>query len=250
MRRALIAALLTGALLLGAAATGGAQQSVTGQILTVEDGYVFFTSGNAYRTAPGMRVVDAKGAALTSTPTVGSAVTLTLDGSGQVAILTLSPAVQGKAAVELAAAALRGTLVPVTFVVLVPPSTGQQDQVYLTDSERNWDPLAIRMDRSDALHFRVTISVPTGATFRYLYTRGNSPTIERGTTGLQRAPRTLSLEDDKARTVEDTVQHWGDEVGNGVLPAPQATPTPYNPSPYVNLPTPTPAVQTNARARP
>jgi hypothetical protein len=126
--------------------------------------------------------------------------------------------------------------VAVTFTVRVPSSTQADDTVYLTDSELHWNPVAIRMDRIDLLRFRAVIAVPAGTEFRYLYTRGNGQTIELGANGMQRKVRTLQLRDLVAQRVDDAVQRWGDEVGNTLLPQPNANPTPFNPAPYPNVP--------------
>jgi hypothetical protein len=248
------------ALAIGTAGTAGmaagTDPAITGTVLAVSGGYVFLTGGDVYREADDVRIVDvATGLAATSAPATGSFVELRFDAAlhvEQIAIAAKplpperSPDLIRSASVLPAfvpshAPVVAGTLVPVTFTVRVPASTQAGDTIYLTSGERGWDPLSTRMDRVDAFHFRATISVPVGARFRYLYTRGNSPTIERGANGLQRKPRVLQLEAVAPHDVDDTVEHWGDEVGNGVLPAPQATPTPYNPAPYPNLPIAVPA---------
>jgi hypothetical protein len=210
-------------------AVAAPQQTASGELLALQDGFVFLTNGQNYRTSSAMRILDAKGNAVDEVPPFNSEITLSFDADGRVAVIA-------RAASMANGTALRGALVPITFVVRVPASTGLNDQIYLTNNERNWDPLAIRMDRIDTLHFRAIISVGEGATLHYLYTRGNSQTIERGADGLQRKPRAITITNRSAQTIDDSVVHWGDEIGNGVLVAPQATPTPYNPAPYPNLP--------------
>ena len=127
-----------------------------------------------------------------------------------------------------------------TFTVLVPSTTLAGDQVYVSTSETSWTPTAVQMNRVDARHFRVTIEVPVGTSFLYLYTRGSPQSLERANNGLQRKARQLTLQTNAAQTQNDVIDHWGDEAGTTRLPPPQTFPTPYNPAPFPNLP-PSPA---------
>jgi hypothetical protein len=220
--RVLLSVVLFAALLGGA--TRAADLDAPVRFLAIDGGYLFSTGGDAYPIAPSVR-------ATAIAP--GTPLRLTRNASGIVTAiepLAASPA-----------ATARPLVAAVTFEVLVPPSTLPTDQVYLSTNESGWNALAIRMDRVDALHFRAVVGVPVGGTFRYVYTRGNSPTIERGANGLTRSPRALAVDDASARTVHDAVQHWGDDAGNTRLPAPQVTPTPFNPAPFPNLPNAPPA---------
>jgi hypothetical protein len=223
-----------------------AQQTASGEILAVQDDYVFLTTGKAYQTLPNVSVNDSSGKPVSGPPPLGTAVSLIFDADGRVRAITL--AAKETASKTPPAGAQRRT-VGITFTVRVPETTGLNDIVYLTSGESNWNSLAVRMDRVDAQHFRATITVTPGAQFRYLYSRGNSPTLERAANGLQRPPRVLTVGDEFPRAVDDVVEHWGDEVGNGILPAPQATPTPYNPAPFPNLPVAVPASGRSATER-
>jgi hypothetical protein len=203
---------------------------VVAQLLVLQHGFAVLTNGAAYRVAPGVAIVDAKTGKPGATPIPGTLVRLTIDDNGVVnKIASNLPAPRGGAAEKLVA---------VTFTVRVPSSTQAGDTVYLTDNEQRWDPVATRMDRVDLLRFRTVLAVPAGAAFRYLYTRGGGQTIELGTNGTQRKPRTLQVNDLTARHVDDVVERWGDEVGNTLLPQPHESPTPFNPAPYPNVPTP------------
>jgi hypothetical protein len=234
-----IAAALAAALVIGVLGIpANAQQTESGEILALQDGYVFLTTGKAYQTLPNVPLNDASGAPVSGPLPLGAAVSLTLDAEGRVQTITLATKDTSSMVSPIGA---RRSVVAITFTVRVPESTGLNDIVYLTSGESNWNPLAVRMDRVDAQHFRATITVTPGAQFRYLYTRGNSPTLERGANGLQRVPRVVNVADGRPQTIDDFVEHWGDEVGIGILPAPQATPTPYNPAPFPNLPAPIPA---------
>jgi hypothetical protein len=206
--------------------------------------------------------VDAKGAPSKHGPELGSFVKLTFDALGNVTQivvsdsplkadaelasveryavmtrLTASTSASPVPGATLSSTALRNALVKVAFTVDVPTTTLSTDQVYMATSETQWDPLGTRLDRVDAQHFSAVLAVPAGTRFRYLFTRGNSLSIERGT-NVQRPARTLVLRDLTPQIVNDRVEHWGDEAGNGVLVSPQTTPTAFNPAPYPNLPPP------------
>ena len=125
-----------------------------------------------------------------------------------------------------------------TFKVLVPPTTPLTASVYITTDQSAWDPQAIRMDRIDALHFQITRRYNSGTHFNYLYTRGSLSTQERAETGIQRAPRSVLVTDADVRAINDTVYEWTDGNVGGLQPQPESIPTPYNPKPFPNLPSP------------
>jgi hypothetical protein len=201
---------------------------IAAQLLVLQGGFAVLTNGAAYRVAPDAAIVDAKTGKPAATPLPGTLVRLTVDDAGVV-----NKIASGLPALGTVAPAKR---VPVTFTVVVPSSTQPNDTVYLTDTTEQWNPVAVRMDRVDLLRYRTVIAVPAGSDFQYLYTRGGAQTIELGAKGTQRKPRVLQLGDATARSVDDVVERWGDEVGNRLLPQPQESPTPFNPAPYPNLP--------------
>jgi hypothetical protein len=228
-RAALLAAVLSAAISGGVLSSPvrAAQDNRVVGLLDIERGYVFTTAGETFTAVPNLQLTGLTGAAL-KTIAPGTTVRLTFDADGAVSAVTIVASANTSTAVTKVAA--------VTFIVRVPATTYPTDQVYITTNQSGWDALAIRMDRVDPLHFRAIVGVPVGGTLRYLYTRGNSPTIERGADGLTRHPRSTDVLDDTPRTIYDNVEHWGDEAGNTTLPAPQATPTPFNPAPFPNLP--------------
>jgi hypothetical protein len=198
------------------------------QLLVLQHGFAVLTNGTAYRVAPDVAIVDAKTGKPRAAPIPGTLVRLTIGDDGVVSkIASNLPTLGGSPAAKL---------VTVTFTVRVPSSTRPGDTVYLTDSQQRWNPVATRMDRVDLLRFRTVLAVPAGAEFRYLYTRGGGQTIELGANGLQRKPRTLQVNDQAPRHVDDVVERWGDEAGNTLLPQPNESPTPFNPAPYPNVP--------------
>jgi hypothetical protein len=258
------------ALMLGVAIAAGAPVVVvTGQILDYEQGYVFFTTGDGFRVAPSAPVLDFTSQAPTSTPPVARDwVRATFDATGTVVKLEVSakklPAQGDLASVHQYAVALSspqpnpdlggplpttrngvpitfsGKPVLVSFDVVVPPTTPQTATIYLTTDQSGWDPQAIRLDRIDALHFRVTRRISSGTKLSYLYTRGSLTNEEVGENLLEREPRVLLVTDADIRTQADTVYAWADQGSPGQQPLPQSLPTPYNPNPFVNLPTPIP----------
>lgn len=242
-----------------------------GQLLDVERGYAVFTSGDAFKLAPGVQVVDyATQRPFAGTPGVRMYARASFDkATGQIVELAVSkapiPAGAGYDATAAYAAVkgfavaetpqtpntdvrpngyhgppLTGRPVAVTFVVQVPPSTPLTDSVYITTDVSNWDPRAILMTRIDAMHYRTTTQFASGTIFHYKYTRGSFRTIEVGENGLDDPPRTFTVRESDALRRDDVVYHWKDEaIGTGTQNVgPDSIPTPYNPSSALGLPTP------------
>lgn len=230
----------------------------SGQLLDVQKGFVFFTTGDGFRIAADARISDIK----TGGPTNLKAFTgvfarATFDeSSGRIVQLELSkerlPAAASFETVKRFAVSLstpapnpdlapaasagrqyNGKQVTVTFTVLVPPSTPLTDSVYISTDQSQWNPFAIRMDRIDGLHYRVTREIASGTMFHYRYTRGSFQTTERGRDGLEMAPRSLTIPDLDIKRKDDTVYHWSDESGTsqGLTPT-TVLPTPFNPRPF------------------
>ena len=240
----------------------------TGQLLDVQHGFAFFTTGDAFRISPGAQIVDAaSGRSLGNLPATRLYATATFDGSsGMIVALEVSSSKLPTQASYLSAADVRrfavalspaqtnpelaprlsrvgrvpltGKIVQVKFVVQVPPRTKLTDPIYLSTDVSDWNALAIRMERVDGLHYAVTIPLPTGTDFYYKYTRGSWRTAERGRTGLEEDPRHFVLEstavgepDTKLR--DDVVYNWMDDnPGSGTQVGPDSVPTPFNPMPF------------------
>jgi hypothetical protein len=132
----------------------------------------------------------------------------------------------------------------VTYDVQVPPNTAFSASVYITTDASGWNPQAIPMDRSDALHYQITRRLNSGTIFRYLYDRGAFQSQESAENGLQRTPREIVVTDADVRVVRDTVYAWNDTLNGTYNQQPNAAPTPYNPAPFPNIPHgyPTPGV--------
>jgi len=257
------------------AVTPGPNQVVVryaGQLLDVERGYVFFTTGDGFKLDPNAKIVDyTTKETVSQLPTSRMYADASFDKTtGRIVELAVSKRVikpaqdyDNRQAYEQVQkfAVSQSTLTPntdqrlpsgyqgppttgkavaVTFVVQVPPSTPLTDSVYITTDVANWDPRAILMTRIDALHYRATTSFASGTYFRYKYDRGNFRTIEIGRDGLDDPPRTFSVRESDALRRDDIVYHWKDEsLGQGIQNiGPGSIPTPYNPSGILNLPTP------------
>ncbi len=266
MMKTPIARAFAALLVLVIAIAADAQIKVTAQLLDVEKGFVFFTTGDGFKLAPNAPILDYKtGAVAKSSPGPRDWARATFDASGIVTELeisksalepegdlasvhrfaiALSPVVANPELAPIAENAgnsrqvFTGKPVLVTFTVQVPPSTPQTATIYISTDQSAWNPQAIRLDRVDALHFSVTRRYNSGTRFQYLYTRGSLNTQERAENGISRKPRAELVTDADVRTINDTVFDWLDTDVGGQQAQPDAIPTPYNPYPFPNLPSP------------
>ena len=245
---------------------------VSGQLLAYQDGFVFFTTGDGFRVAPGIAIHDAKTGGTTQlVPAPRIWARATFDATGTVTELDLSraplppegnfadvtrfavaasspapnpdllayqnlatPAPGGSAPANVS---YSGMSVLVTFIVQVPPTTPLTSSVYISTDQSAWNAQAIPMDRIDALHYEITRRYPSGTIFHYLYDRGSLQSEEIAQNGLNRKPRDFIVPDADVRVVRDTVYGWQDEVPGSInQQQPQIMPTPYNPAPFPNLP--------------
>ena len=262
MKRAFVWTLLC-VMLLGAAGSGPV---VTARILDYEKGFIFFTTGDGFRVSPNVAIVRyGSNSPAGETPRVRQYARVTFDDSGVVTKIELSDAKlapQGDlSALSHFAVALStpvpnpeldnppktlchvqgGKVVTVTFNVEVPASTKVTDNVYMTTDQSAWNPQAYRFDRVDALHYRTTLRLLSGTILKYLFDRGSSQSVQVAENGIEAQPYTLCVGDADAQAVGKRVYRWGDENSAGTLPVPQTMPTPFNPAPFPNLPTPPPS---------
>ncbi|PZR56369.1 MAG: hypothetical protein DLM50_08875 [Candidatus Meridianibacter frigidus] len=255
-----------------ATAQSGTPVVVSGQVLDFQQGFLFFTSGDGFRVSPHVSIVDYD----TKNPTTQTIrprayARATFDAQGTIVRIELAthelPAEAAYASVKPFAVAastpvpnpdLVGTPPPassrsgrgvpafheapngrpvvVTFTVQVPPSTPFLDAVYISTDVSGWDARSMRMDRIDALHYRVVRNINSGTIFHYKYTRGTALSSERRQNGLEGDPRLLAVPNLDVENREDIVYHWGDESANGQTINPLAVPTPFNPIPFPGLP--------------
>ena len=252
--------------LVGALIAADAPIHITGQILDYEKGYVFFTTGDGFRVAPNVTILDLKTKhPSTRAPQPRDYAAVTFDSTGEVTEIDLTSDVLPDQAVypplqkfvvaasspvpnpDLAQATPRpgrhgimdvysGKLVKVTFTVEVPLGTSLTDNVYLMTDQSGWNPQAVKMDRIDGLHFQIVREMASGTRFKYLYTRGSLATEERGRNGLEVTPRDFVVADADTKNKGDEVYGWADQSGPGNIQLPTSIPTPYNPAPFPNLP--------------
>jgi hypothetical protein len=230
-----------------------------GQILDLRGGFVFFTTGDGFALDPNYRTIDAMSGAATTTPVLtGTYASAAFDPqTGHVVELAISqkplPPSASYGDVQRFAVALStpyanpdlapkpgaagqafsGRRVVVQFTVQVPPTTPLTDDVYITTDQSQWEPMAIKLIRIDALHYRVDGQFPSGTKLLYLYTRGSWRSAERGQDGLERKPHVFVVGENDTQSHSDVVYHWADENQGAPQAEPGAIPTPFNPDPFV-----------------
>jgi hypothetical protein len=257
----IIAIVLVGALL-----AADAPIRVTGQVLDYEKGFVFFTTGDGFRVASNVEILDlTSGHPSARAPHPRDYARVTFDPAGEVTEIELTSNVLPnqmtylplqKFTVALSPSepnpdlalptprpgshgllnTFTGRLVLVGFTVEVPPETPLTDEVYIMTDQSGWNPQSIRMDRVDALHFRIVRQIASGTHFKYLYTRGSLATEERDRNRLEATPRDFLVADADTKTIPDVVYGWADQNGPGGFQIPTSIPTPFNPAPFPNLP--------------
>lgn len=257
----LLSFLALGALVVCVAAGAASGPVVTAQILDYEKGYLFFTSGDGFKVSPDVVVVN--GPAMP--PRYAR---VTFDANGVVTRIEVSlkklpaegdPAALHRYAIALSppqpnpeldqpagnrplcARAVAGKRVLVSITVQVPPTTGVTDSVYMTSDQSGWNPQAYKLDRVDALHYRTVLTLNSGTVMDVLFDRGSTQSIQVGENGIEQKPYVLCIGDSDVQAFTRTISRWGDETAGGNLPIPQTMPTPFNPAPFPNLPTPPPA---------
>jgi len=236
-------------------APSGELVKFSGQILDYREGFVFFTTGDGFRLDPKVKIDDAStGGPTKLQPETTVYARASFDtGTGRVVELGLSskhlPTDASYDDIRHFAVALStpyanpdlthkegftGQAVPVTFTVEVPSRTPFSDSVYLATDASGWSATAVKMDRVDALHYKVTRDFASGTRLLYRYTRGSWRSAEDDQNGLQHKPRLLLVKNSDVQTEKDVVYAWGDEDQFAPdLGAP--VPTPFNPVPF-NLP--------------
>jgi hypothetical protein len=244
----------------------GALTRFSGQILDLRGGFVFFTTGDGFRLDPTYRVVDAVTKQATTIPaatrTYASA---SFDQNGHVVELALSrkPLAQEASYGDIRRFAVAlsspypnpdlavspdnsangnehytGRTVLVRFTVQVPIGTPLADDVYISTDQSLWDPMAIKLQRIDALHYRIDHSYPSGTKLFYRYTRGTWRSSERGRDGLEEPPRKFVVPESDTKNRNDVVYHWSDENQGSSQNFVNAIPTPFNQSPFITPPKP------------
>jgi hypothetical protein len=267
-----LGALLCALILLAAAAP----VTIVGQLLAYQDGFVFFTTGDGFRVAPNVTILDQQTQQPAQrTPKPRDYARAVFNDAGQVVEIDLSnkpypvgPLPDAAQAFAITASSpypnpelagpvhttsngvpetFSGNLVLVKFQVQVPPTTPINAQIYIATDVSGWNPNAIQMDRIDALHFVAIRRLASGTVLHYLYTRGSLVTEEVGANGLSVRPRVLIVNDSDTNSTNSIVAQWADANAPNILMQPSVFPTPYNPAPFPNLPSGTKTPQPAAR---
>jgi hypothetical protein len=250
-------------------AASGQAVTVTGQLLAYQNGFVFFTTGDGFRVAPNVTVVDEQThKPERRRPMARDYARAVFDAQGQVVEIDVSataypvePIPEDARAFVIAASTpypnpdlgapapnrgiagtstvgerFTGKLVLVRFLVQIPPTTPIDAEVYITTDQSDWNPEAIPMTRIDALHFQVVRPVASGTILHYLYTRGSLQNEEVSPGGLAMKPREIIIHDSDTNSSNSIVAQWADSNHTNLLSQPSVFPTPYNPAPFPNLP--------------
>jgi hypothetical protein len=239
---------------------------VTAQLLDYENGFVFFTTGDGFRVAPGVAIVEYNTAKPAGPPAPREYARVTFDQTGIVEKIELSrkkvppegdlstirkfavalstpipnPDLAPRTTYSSCANVRPGKSVTLNITVQVPPTTPLSDTVYMTTDQSGWTAQAYRLDRRDALHYRMQLKLLSGTVLHLLFDRGSMQSVQVGENGIEQDPYTICIGDEDAQTFTKTVYHWADQQAGASLPIPQSFPTPYNPAPFPNLPTPQP----------
>ena len=224
----------------------------TGQLLDYRNGYVYFSTGDAFPAVEAPRIIDALTgqpttiapkskmfARATFDPVTKKIIELAITNRRLPTSRSLGPAtayvVVGSSPVpapEIAGQNLTGKRVAVVFEVTVPPTTALTDSIYISTDTSDWNPTAIKLDRVDAYKYRALRYFASGTKFAYRVTRGTWNSVERGEDNLDSPPHQFFVREVNALAARVTVYHWSDERGESQGVGPNSIPTPYNPSPF------------------
>ena len=232
----------------------GALVRFTGQLLDVRGGYVYFTSGDAFKLADTVRIADFDTGGPTTLvphpklfaravidPATKQVVELDLTSrrlpldasyASVAAPLTATQPATDRAP-EIVGVPATGKEVAVAFVVTVPPTTPVNASVYISTDASGWNPQAIKMDRIDGQRYRAVRRFASGTKFAYRVTRGSWNAVELGPDGLQAAAHQYYTKEVDAQEARTNVFAWSDDRSNTPQAAqPGAIPTPFNPNPF------------------
>ena len=256
MSTRIVATLLAAAALLVFALPSFAQGTVvrfTGQLLDVRNGYVYFTTGDAFKLAAAPRFADYDtGQPTTLQPRPKLFARAVLDPATKEVVeldltvrrlppdVTYATVTQYSAtlttserAPEIVGQNITGREVAVEFVVTVPPTTRLNTEVYISTDYSGWNPRAIKMDRVDAQRYRAVRRFASGTKFAFQITRGSWNSYELGQNGIRPTPHPYFTKEVDAQSIPVTVYAWSDDRPNAPqAAAPGAIPTPFNPNPF------------------
>ena len=236
------------------AQTPPAPISFTGQLLDVRNGYVYFTTGDAFKLVAVPRIADYDTGRPTSVqpaakmfakaildPATREVIELDITQRRLAADTAYADAKQyvivkstAQPAPEIVGQKISGKLVPVVFLVQVPPNTPLGADVYISTDASGWNAQAIKLDRVDGQHYRASFRFATGTKFAFRVTRGTWQQEEVGENGLEPSPHPFFVREIDAQVARVTVYAWSDQRPDQSAPQPGAIPTPFNPNPFPN----------------
>jgi len=237
----------------------GALVRFTGQLLDVRNGYVYFTSGDAFKLSAAVTFADYDTGAPTTLhpqpklfaravldPATKEVVELDLTTrrltSDTVYSADVQQAIATKPATEhapeLVGVGVTGKEVAVEFIVTVPPSTPTNANIYISTDAGGWNPNEIKLDRIDGERYRAVRRLASGTKLALRVTRGSWNSVEVGEDGLEPVkPHTFFVREVDAQSYPITVYGWSDNRNGAPQAAqPGAVPTPYNPNPFGGSP--------------
>lgn len=150
----------------------------------------------------------------------GRAYVLDLDAAGHVTTIyimkggtaigpaTAIPALAFVVKPPVSAAPAAGELVDCVIDVYVPPRTPATDDVYISTERSGWQPAEVRMNRVDARHYSVTLSLARGSTVGFRVSRGSYATLERDVSRSVPPPHLLHVATGARARVD--VAAWAD----------------------------------------
>ncbi|MEA2786013.1 MAG: hypothetical protein QOF71_2117 [Candidatus Eremiobacteraeota bacterium] len=252
-----LATVLAAAAVVALAVPSQAQNQVvriTGQLLDVRNGYVYFTSGDAFKLSDAARIADYDtGQPTTLKPRAKLFARAIIDPAtkqvveidlttrrlaadaqfAQVASTLTQTKPITERAPEIVGKPLTGREVAVTFTVTVPSTTALSADVYISTDAGGWNPREIKLDRIDGQRYRAVRRYASGTQFAFRVTRGSWNSVGRDQNGLEAPAYTFSVPEVDGIGRSVTVYSWSDDRGN--VPqqaAPGAIPTPFNPNPF------------------
>lgn len=172
--------------------------AVATRVIATQNGYVVAADGNAYKLI---------GAALAAAASLET---------GTYVLMRTDPATGGAFDVTASrepfhSATAPGTMVAVTFTVLVPPNTPPGDAIYLATNSGSWTPNGTRLAPLSGGRWSATLQLAAGTQIEYRYTRGSWTTDERTAAGTPTPNRTVTVSKTPgAQSVDDVVARWAD----------------------------------------
>ena len=175
----------------------GEYTTVTTRLITVHNGSLVTTSGQAYR------LVGAASQVQTTWP-LGTFLRLRVDP-------TTGEAFDVSASSQPFSGGPLAQQIRVTFEVTVPPNTPARDIVYMASDAANWVPNGVRMSPVSGNRWTVTLNLGKGSSIKYKFTRGSWETAETNQSGMEIPNRSLTItQTQDEQRVNDVVVRWSD----------------------------------------